>query len=121
MPLTGHEGARTYRRQQPRQRALQALAWSLALAGLAACMAVIAARTHWEFVLDAPSVAADLTGRMWPPSWTYIRVLLRPLWDTLNIATLGTLLGLALATPLGFLAASNVTPHPLVRAVTLVL
>ncbi len=33
-----------------------------------------------------------------------------PLWDTLNMATLGTLLALVMAVPVAFLAARNTTP-----------
>jgi phosphonate transport system permease protein len=45
-----------------------------------------------------------------------------PLWDTLNIATLGTLLALLAAVPVAFLAARNTTPSAtLVRPVALLL
>jgi phosphonate transport system permease protein len=66
--------------------------------------------TIWAFVWDAPRQAADLGGRMVPPRWSYIGKLLWPLWDTINIATLGTLLGIAIAVPVAFLAARNTTP-----------
>jgi phosphonate transport system permease protein len=33
-----------------------------------------------------------------------------PLWETINIATLGTLIGLIMAVPVAFLAARNTTP-----------
>ena len=41
-------------------------------------------------MLDAPEQAADLGARMVPPDWGFIRTLGRPIWDTLNMATLGT-------------------------------
>jgi phosphonate transport system permease protein len=66
--------------------------------------------TMWVFVEDAPHQAADLLSRAWPPRWSYLDRLWGPLWDTLNIATLGTLLGIVLATPIAFLAARNTTP-----------
>lgn len=66
--------------------------------------------TIWSFVWDAPEQAADLLGRMVPPRWSYIDRLLWPLWDTINIATLGTLLGMLFAVPVAFLAARNITP-----------
>ena len=47
---------------------------------------------------------------MLPPEWEYMNDLWRPLWDTINIATLGTLMALVLAVPIAFLAASNTTP-----------
>jgi phosphonate transport system permease protein len=37
-----------------------------------------------------------------------------PLWDTLNMATLGTLLGVILAVPIAFLAARNTSPSVLI-------
>ena len=87
--------------------------WSgwLALAALAVfCWQVMTEGTIWAFVLDAPSQASDIGSRMFPPRWTYVEKLLWPLWDTINIATLGTLMGITLAVPVAFLAARNTTP-----------
>jgi phosphonate transport system permease protein len=64
-------------------------------------------------VLDAPKQAADIGGRMFPPRLSYLPELMVPLWDTLNMATLGTLLGIVLAVPVAFLAARNTTPSVL--------
>jgi phosphonate transport system permease protein len=47
---------------------------------------------------------------MMPPAWGFINQLLWPLWETINIATLGTLIGLIMAVPVAFLAARNTTP-----------
>lgn len=66
--------------------------------------------TIWAFVLDAPEQAADLGSRMFPPRWSYMGKLWSPLWDTVNIATLGTLLGILVAVPMAFCAARNTTP-----------
>lgn len=74
------------------------------------CWKVMTSDTMWVFVYDAPTQAADLIGRMLPPRWAYIHELYGALWDTLNIATLGTLLGVAMAFPVAFLAARNTTP-----------
>ena len=67
----------------------------------------------WEFVLSAPAEGGDLARRMVPPDWPYIHKLWGPLWDTLNIATLGTALGVLLAVPIAFCAARNTTPSAL--------
>jgi phosphonate transport system permease protein len=84
------------------------------------CWRLMTKDTIWAFVWDAPRQAADLGGRMVPPRWSYIEKLLWPLWDTINIATLGTLLGIAIAIPVAFLAARNTTPSVmLVRPVAL--
>jgi phosphonate transport system permease protein len=66
--------------------------------------------TIWSFVLDAPTQAADIGDRMWPPRWSYVSHLWRPLRDTLDMATLGTLLGVVIAVPIAFAAARNTTP-----------
>ncbi|MEY6433545.1 phosphonate ABC transporter, permease protein PhnE [Thioalkalicoccus limnaeus] len=74
----------------------------------------------WAFVWDAPRQAEDLFSRMVPPRWSYMDQLWKPLWDTINIATLGTLLGILIAVPIAFLAATNTTPSRyLVRPVAL--
>lgn len=62
-----------------------------------------------EFLADAPEQMADLLGRMWPPDAGYVGPTLTALVETLHIATLGTLLAVAMAVPLGLLAARNVT------------
>ena len=78
--------------------------------------------TIWMFVHDAPRQAGDLLSRAWPPRWSYMERLWIPLWDTINIATLGTLLGIVIAVPVAFLAARNTTPSTvLVRPVALLI
>ncbi|WP_217557321.1 phosphonate ABC transporter, permease protein PhnE [Vibrio metschnikovii] len=94
--------------------------WMLLLALFIYCWNVMTEHTMWVFVYDAPQAAADLIDRAFPPRWSYMERLWSPLWDTLNMATLGTLLGVILATPLAFLAASNTTPsRVLVRPIAL--
>jgi len=94
--------------------------WLALVALTVYCWQIMTADTIWAFVADAPRQAADLGGRMIPPRWSYIDQLWNPLWDTLNIATLGTLLGIVLAVPVAFLAARNTTPsRPLVRPLAL--
>jgi phosphonate transport system permease protein len=66
-----------------------------------------------EFVADAPEQIADLLRRMWPPDLAYYpQEIHDALIDSIHIATLGTVLGIAMALPFGFLAARNVTPFP---------
>jgi len=65
-----------------------------------------------EFLYDAPAQMRDLVTRMWPMDWAYLRPTLDALIETLHIATLGTILALIMAVPVGFLAARNVTPSP---------
>lgn len=84
--------------------------WMLGLGLCSWAFQVMTESTIWAFVSDAPAQAADIGSRMMPPDWLYVNELLWPLWETLNIATLGTLLGTVIATPIAFLAASNTTP-----------
>ena len=111
------------KRWQRRERGRQLAIWLGWLAGTAvfvACWQVIAEGTIWAFVWDAPQQGADLLARMVPPRWSYLPRLWRPLWDTINIATLGTVLALGLAVPVAFLAAQNTTPSvTLVRPLAL--
>jgi phosphonate transport system permease protein len=84
--------------------------WLLAAMLFYYCWRVMTRDTIWSFVFDAPAQVADLGSRMFPPRWSYIGKLIGPLWDTLNIATLGTLLGILIAIPVAFCAARNTTP-----------
>lgn len=86
------------------------MAWVVALAFVSWCFQVMTQDTVWAFVVDAPKQAADIGSRMMPPNWGYVNELWWPLWETINIATIGTLLGLVLAVPIAFLAARNTTP-----------
>ncbi len=72
------------------------------------------------FVDDAHRQAADLAERMVPPKWSYMEKLWMPIWDTLNIATLGTALAIIMAFPIAFCAARNTTPSKIfVRPIAL--
>jgi phosphonate transport system permease protein len=63
-----------------------------------------------EFLYDAPQQTVDLFQRMWPFDWKYYpKAVHAALVETLHIATLGTLLSLAIAVPLSVLAARNIT------------
>jgi phosphonate transport system permease protein len=110
---------------QRRERGRQLLIWAGWLAGTALvlwCWQLISRETMWVFVADAPQVAADIGSRMVPPDWAYLGTLWQPLWDTLNIASLGTILGIVIATPVAFLAARNTTPDPwIVRPLALLI
>lgn len=94
----------------PKQTLLRWLGWFWLVALTVFCWQVMNENTIWAFVSDAPDQAADIGARMFPPAWGYINNLWEPLWDTINIATLGTLLGILIAVPVAFLAATNTTP-----------
>jgi phosphonate transport system permease protein len=98
----------------PRQKLWQWLFWLGLVALTVLCWRIMTADTIWAFVQDAPRQGADIFGRMLPPRWDYASKLWLPLWDTINIATLGTLIAVLLGTPLAFLAARNTTPSVLI-------
>ncbi len=100
-----------WRRRTTRTQWLVWIGWLLGALAFAQSWHTIAETTEWDFVWDAPTQAADMLGRMWPPRWGYAPAILKPLRDTIDIATLGTLLALLLATPVAFLAARNTSPH----------
>ena len=86
------------------------------------CWQLITEATTWNFVWDAPRIANDIWTRATPPRWEYITQLGRPIWDTINIATMGTLIALCLAVPVAFLAARNTTPSALfIRPIALLI
>lgn len=103
-----------WRRRTPRAQLIIWGAWFALVALFVFCWQVMTKNTMWVFVWDAPRQAADIGTRMWPPRWSYMAELWWPLWDTLNMATLGTLLGVILAVPIAFLAARNTTPSAMV-------
>ena len=110
MPVVTTGGGRVWQR---RTSLIQWAIWAgwLALAAATVwCWQIMNRGTVWVFVQDAPQQGADLLARAWPPRWSYLDRLWAPLWDTLNIATLGTLLGIVIAVPVAFLAAANTTP-----------
>ena len=97
-------------------------AWVLTLTFVSWTFQVMTKDTIWAFVTDAPAQMHDIGSRMMPPAWSFVNELWWPLWETINIATLGTLIGLILAVPVAFLAASNTTPSTkFVRPVALLL
>jgi phosphonate transport system permease protein len=110
----------TWRR---RERGRQLLIWAGWLVGALIviwCWRYISEQTMWIFVLDAPLQALDLANRMTPPKWSYMSNLWRPLWDTFNIATLGTVIAILIAIPVAFCAARNTTPsHLFARPIAL--
>lgn len=98
---------REWRRFTPGQRLAR---FALYFGIVAAC--VVSLRTVQiipEFLYDAPEQVADLFKRMWPIEWAfYPRGVHDALIETLHIASLGTILAIVMAVPLGVLAANNI-------------
>jgi phosphonate transport system permease protein len=120
MPIAVPANAKVWRRRAPVAQFAISAAWLAGAAVFIACWQFISEKTIWPFVLDAPAQAMDLAVRMVPPEWSFMGKLWRPLWDTLNIATLGTAIGVLVAIPVAYCAARNTTPSAgLVRPLAL--
>ena len=69
-----------------------------------------------EFLLDAPEQMADLLRRMWPIAFShYPKGVHEALVETLHIATLGTIISVVIAFPIGLAAAHNIAPNRLLN------
>ena len=105
--------AREWPSAKARRRWLIGAGVLLALAAMPVALQV----NPWEIVTQFHYLA-DLAREMMPPNiallWTNPRVW-RNINETLSMAFLGTLGGAALAFPGAILAASNISPHPLLR------
>ena len=120
MAVTVRDETKIWRRREPRTQLAIWAGWLAATAIFVACFQFISDKTIWAFVWDAPQQAGDLAARMVPPDWSFIAEIKKPLWDTLNIATLGTVLAIVIAVPVAYCAAHNTTPSAtLVRPVAL--
>lgn len=101
--------AREWRRFTPAQRLARFSVYLVLVAAV-----VWSARTVEiipEFLYDAPEQMQDLLHRMWPIEFAhYPEGVHDALVDTLHIASLGTVLAVIMALPVGVLAARNVVP-----------
>lgn len=107
---TATPASRVWRRFTPAQR-LARFAVYLGMV-VAVLVSLRMAEVIPEFLYDAPEQMRDLLQRMWPVAWYhYPKGVHDALVDTLHIATLGTILAVAMALPIGVAAAHNVVPQ----------
>ena len=111
--LPGHAG-KTWVSYTPGQRLLR-----FALYFLFVLAIIQSARTIDvipEVLSDAPTQMADLLNRMWPVSWqSFQGSIQRALIETLHMATLGTILAVIMAVPIGLLASGKLTKNKLIN------
>lgn len=110
MPVREQGELKVWQRRDRKKQLSIWFGWLVGVAIFMFCWKIISDATTWFFVFDAPRIAADIGGRAWPPRWEYLSELWKPMWDTINIATLGTLLAVIMGVPIAFLAANNTTP-----------
>ncbi len=120
MPMQEKNGQKLW---QLRTTQSQWIRWGMWLAGLVLFILSwqeISDKTLWFMMDNVGEVVVDIGSRALPPRWSYIDQLWLPIWDTLAIATLGTIFALIMAVPVAFLAARNTTPSKLfVRPIAL--
>lgn len=122
MPVRETKGQKLWQRRTGRESLAHWAMWLTGVAVFGWAWLHISQATTWFFVWDAPAIASDIWDRATPPRWSYLTQLGKPIWDTINIATLGTLIALVLAVPVAFLAARNTTPSALfIRPVALLI
>ncbi len=80
--------------------------------GLEAC------RADWATLVAGVPQGVELLGHMLPPDWGAFAQLVVPALETVQIAFVGTVLGVMLAVFISFFAADNINPHRLIREVT---
>ena len=119
MPMIETPDGPEWRRRTTKRQLAIWLGWLVGISIVVYAWIPISEKTIWFFVQDAGTQALDIGGRMIPPKFSYMEKLWIPIWDTINIATIGTVIALIIAVPVAFAAARNTTPHPLVRAVAL--
>jgi phosphonate transport system permease protein len=101
--------ARTWRRFTPAQRLARFAVYLAMVAAIAASIQTV--EVIPEFLLDAPEQMADLLKRMWPVAFAYYpQGVHAALVETLHIATLGTIMAVVMAFPIGLMAARTITP-----------
>ena len=102
--------------ESTRSRVL-ALSWSMGFFAFTA-FAVWWLAIPFGQILQGLTSLAKFVALMFPPSTGgHLDLLLKAMGETLAIAFLGTLTATVVAFPISFLAASNTTPHPLIRFV----
>lgn len=70
-----------------------------------------------DVIINSGKYIADLSKRMFPPDLSNLDQLVFSMLETIEIALWGTFLAIVLSTPLGFLSARNIAPHPVVYTI----
>jgi phosphonate transport system permease protein len=111
---------RVWERYTPQQRLARFAVWFFVVLAIVVSLRTVDVIT--EFLWDAPAQMKDMLERMWPIEWSfYKKGVHEALIETIHIASLGTVMSIGMALPLGFLVARNVTPYPMVNFVARVL
>jgi len=110
MAVSTKNGLKIWQRRDRNKQLSIWFGYFIAVTIFMVCWKYMSDKTIWMFVLDAPRQGVDILSRMVPPKWEYADVIWGTVWDTINIATLGTIMAIILAVPTAFCAARNTTP-----------
>ncbi|MDG5499528.1 phosphonate ABC transporter, permease protein PhnE [Marinobacter sp. BGYM27] len=107
--MTQSVADRAWSRYSPRQRWIRFA--SMAAVALAVFWSVATIDIIWPWVWDAPVQIADLLSRMVPPDFSSIHAIVWALIETVNIATIATVLAVVVSLPVAYISAQNTTPN----------
>ncbi|QFT99494.1 Phosphate-import permease protein PhnE [Roseovarius sp. THAF8] len=102
-------GREDWSRYTPRQKARRFGIFAVCAAAIA--WALTSIEVVWAWVWDSPQQMGDLFGRMYPPDATNLWTILRVLVETVNIATIATIIAVFMSLPVAYIAAQNTTPN----------
>ncbi|WP_149095218.1 phosphonate ABC transporter, permease protein PhnE [Paenibacillus terrae] len=86
--------------------------WMIFIVALVAC-SIHTDATPYQLIVGLPEMG-KLLGEMFPPDWSYLPTIWKPMLETIQIAIVGTTLGALLAIPVALLCAYNVMPRKLI-------
>lgn len=83
--------------------------WPIVLAIVVFCIAVSVKVTGFSFsvLFSRGSHFFVMLGDMFPPDWSYMKEVWKPLWDTIKMSLLGSLAGAVLCVPFAVLSSVN--------------
>lgn len=91
-----------------------AIGWSALLIALLVASSIMTGANFSIFLANIDQFFA-LLGQMSHPTWAYTKIIIQPLYETIQMALLGTTIGAALAVPFSLLAASNLVTNQILR------
>ena len=110
MPTREIAGSKIWRQRTTQHQLAVWFGWLLGVAIFVLLLAPDLRQDHLVFRHRCAQAGGRHGKRMVPPKWSYMDTLWAPVWDTINIATLGTMIAIVIAVPVAFCAARNTTP-----------
>ncbi|MFB5761529.1 phosphonate ABC transporter, permease protein PhnE [Paenibacillus medicaginis] len=98
--------------EPPKPRRSRLLVIGLPLTAVLFVFSLIQLQFDYSRIMQGFAKLGGIIGVMFPPDFSEWRHVLLAAVESLQVAILGTVLGIAIAFFLSFLAASNLTPHP---------